>query len=112
MDTPTLVEALRAKLEALKVDFGDKAADRLREVLEHAFAQVTGRTGSGRVPRGATGGGGRSGRRTWTPAQKEEQRRKMRAYWASRKKEKGSSAPRGKRRGNSEKSAEETPATA
>jgi hypothetical protein len=94
METPSLVDALRAKFQALEADFGRKAADRLREVVEHALAQVTGRSASGGRPRGATAR--KPGRRAWTPEQKEEQRRKMRTYWASRKKEKGSSS-RGKR---------------
>jgi hypothetical protein len=108
METPSLVDALRAKLQILEVDFGDKAADRLREVLEHAFEQVTGRSGGGGRPRAATGK--KPGRRAWSAAQKEEQRRKMRIYWASRKKDKGS-APRAKK-GRSKAAADEATAEA
>jgi hypothetical protein len=106
METPSLVDALRAKLQMLEVDFGDKAADRLREVLEHAFEQVTGRSGAGGRPRGASAR--KPGRRAWTAAQKEEQRRKMRLYWASRKKEKGA-GPRA-RKGRAKATAEEATA--
>src|SRR5262245_10760508 len=96
MDTPTLIDALRAKYESLKADFGEAAAERLREVVEHALGQIA---GARAVRRGRPASGTdtpKRGRRSWTPAQKEAQRKKMQAYWAAQRKGKGGRKPRAK----------------
>lgn len=90
METP-LIEALRAKYQALQADFGVKAAERLREVVDHALEQITegART---RDHKPASTKAGTTRTRSWSPAQRAEQKRKMQAYWAAKRKAEGSKA--------------------
>src|SRR5262245_29655738 len=84
MDNP-LLDALRAKYESLRGDFGDNAADRLREVVDHLLSEIIGRRVSPRRASAGTAAPKKRGRRSWTPEQRETQRKKMEAYWAKRR---------------------------
>jgi hypothetical protein len=93
MDTPTLIDALRPKYESLKSDFGEAAAERLREVVEHALAQIAGATGARRGRPARAASAPKRDRRSWTPVQKGTQRKKMKAFWAAKRKRQSRKSP-------------------